>query len=120
MRRITKRFAQITREPEQLELLLAYEGQKNSNRQGRAISFAVAGCVCIVAAIAIHRSLLVIVGPVGAGLLGGAGIAWSRSKREASAGNLPLPVRMNSEHKLVNEYANEEDLQMKFKLPDSW
>jgi hypothetical protein len=86
----------------QLELAFGEALRKErSMKRGVALTLGVAGGVCLIAASAIHRNLLVTVAPAAAGLLGSSAALWVTSQNRRNKGNPPLAFRdqlQDSEH----------------------
>jgi hypothetical protein len=82
VRYIQKRWSSSAWTTRQLELALDEAARQTfSRREGVAISLAVAGGVSLLAAIAIHRHLFLVVAPIGVGLIGCSAVMREQAKR---------------------------------------
>ena len=120
MRYISKRFNPPARKAKQLELVIGdMEKRKRIDSKGLALSLAVAGGVCLVTATMIHRTLLMIVGPVGVGLLGGATTILSRNKkRKETCHEVHSPLGVAQEYGQDSRVKSSDVLQATLKIFD--
>ncbi len=80
----------------QLELSLGGALQKErSKNRGVAITLGFAGGVCLIAASAIHRNLLLTVAPAAAGLLGCSAALWITNRKRQGKMNASTQVQSN-------------------------
>lgn len=109
MRNIRKQWSFRLRQSKQLEFVLGnLIAEEKGKRLGFALRLAVAGAVSLLAAVAIHNHLLLVVAPAAFGLLLWAAWVWHHNKNGRGNSSspsvaLPLTERDNSCHLATRE-----------------